>query len=163
VYEPSALVRHRHEYAQLRVQITDFGVGFYAYLVRSAIAYPRQQFAIASFGLWWLWRRNIRRLLLSLMHPWPVARALILTEMRGSLIGLGRYQQALPAAAVIARAFGPIAPVAPLDVACAGVVSTRTSAPLNATQAPDSDVPGGRRLPHHTMRARCRSWCPALR
>jgi hypothetical protein len=50
VYEPSALVRHRHEYAQLRVQITDFGVGFYAYLVRSAIAYPRQQFAIAFLG-----------------------------------------------------------------------------------------------------------------
>ena len=30
VYEPSALVRHRHrrDYAQLRTQITNFGIGF---------------------------------------------------------------------------------------------------------------------------------------
>ncbi|HSF29353.1 MAG TPA: glycosyltransferase [Candidatus Tectomicrobia bacterium] len=36
VYEPNTIVRHRHrrKYAQPRVQITDFGLGFYAYLVR---------------------------------------------------------------------------------------------------------------------------------
>jgi hypothetical protein len=53
VYEPNAIVRHRHrpEYAQLRVQITDFGLDFYAHLVRSAIAYPRQRFTIACFGV----------------------------------------------------------------------------------------------------------------
>ena len=136
VYEPSAIVRHRHrhDYAQLRVQITDFGVGFYAYLVRSAIAYPHQRFAIASFGLWWLWRRSIRRLLLSLIHPWPVPRDLILAELRGSLIGLGRYHKARRTAAVIAQTFGPIAPVAPLDATCERVVSTKTSAPFDGTQ-----------------------------
>jgi GT2 family glycosyltransferase len=107
VYEPSALVRHRHrrDYAQLRVQITDFGVGFYAYLVRNAIAYPRQRFVIACFGLWWLWRRSLRRLLLSLVHPWPFPRDLILAELRGSLIGLGRYQRARRTAAAIAQSF----------------------------------------------------------
>jgi O-antigen biosynthesis protein len=126
VYEPSALVRHRHrrDYAQLQTQITDFGVGFYAYLVRSAIAYPRQRFAIASFGLWWLWRRSIRRLLLSLIRPRPFPRGLILAELRGSFAGLRRYQQAQRTAAAIAQAFGPVAPVAPLDDTCEGVVST---------------------------------------
>jgi GT2 family glycosyltransferase len=136
VYEPSALVRHRHrrDYAQLREQITDFGVGFYAYLVRSAIAYPRQRFAIASFGLWWLWRRNIRRLLLSLMSPRTFRRDLIGAELRGSFVGLGRYWQAQRAAAAIARAFGPVAPVAPLDDTCEGVVSTPTSVPRDVTR-----------------------------
>jgi O-antigen biosynthesis protein len=107
VYEPSALVRHRHrrEYAQLRVQITDFGVGFYAYLVRNAIAYSRQRFAITCFGLWWLWSRSIRRLLLSLIHPWPFPRDLILAELRGSLIGLCRYQRARRTATAIAQSF----------------------------------------------------------
>jgi O-antigen biosynthesis protein len=137
VYEPSALVRHRHrrDYAQLRIQITDFGVGFYAYLVRSAIAYPRQRLAIARFGLWWLWKRNIRRLLLSLLRPWPFPRDLILAELWGSLLGLGRYQQARRMAAAIARAFGPVAPMTPLDAPCEGVVSPRTSAPFDAPQA----------------------------
>jgi glycosyltransferase involved in cell wall biosynthesis len=136
VYEPSALVRHRHrrDYAQLRMQITDFGVGFHAYLVRSAIAYPHQRFAIACFGLWWLWRRSIRRLLLSSIHPSPVARDLILAELRGSLIGLGRYHKARRTAAVIAQTFGPIAPVASLDASCERVVSTKTSAPFDGTQ-----------------------------
>jgi hypothetical protein len=136
VYEPSALVRHRHrrDYAQLRRQITDFGVGFYSYLVRSAIAYPHQRFAIACFGLWWLCRRSIRRLLLSLMHPWPVARDLILAELRGSLVGLGRYHKARRIAAVIAQTFGPIAPVAPLDASCERVVSTKASAPFDGRQ-----------------------------
>jgi O-antigen biosynthesis protein len=108
-------------------------VGFYAYLVRSAMAYPRQRLAIARFGLWWLWRRSIRRLLLSLLRPWPFPRDLILAELRGSLIGLGRYQQARRTAAVIARAFGPVAPIVPLDATREGVVSTQTSMPLDVT------------------------------
>ena len=144
VYEPSALVRHRHrrDYAQLRVQITDFGVGFHAYLVRSAIAYPHQRFAIACFGLWWLWRRSIRRLLLSFIHPRPMARALILAELRGSLIGLGRYHKARRTAAVIAQAFGPIAPVAPLDATCEGSCQQRHRRRSMEHRPTDGDVRG---------------------
>jgi GT2 family glycosyltransferase len=138
VYEPSALVRHRHrrDYAQLRVQITDFGVGFHAYLVRSAIAYPQLRFAIACFGLRWLWRRSIRRLLLSLIHPWPAPRDLILAELWGSLIGLSRYHKARRIAAVIAQAFGPLAPIAPLDSMCERVESIKTSAPFDGIHTP---------------------------
>ena len=63
-----------------------------------------------------------------------VPRDLILAELRGSLIGLGRYHKARRTAAVIAQTFGPIAPVAPLDATCERVVSTKTSAPFDGTQ-----------------------------
>ena len=105
-YEPSALVRHRHrrDYAQLRSQITDFGVGFYAYLVRTGIAYPHLRFAITRFACGWLWRRNVRRLLTSLIRPWPFPRDLIVAELWGSLRGLGRYPKARRTADAITRA-----------------------------------------------------------
>jgi O-antigen biosynthesis protein len=105
-YEPSALVRHRHrrDYAQLRTQITDFGIGFYAYLMRTGIAYPHLRFAITRFAFGWLWRRNLRRLLASLMWPWPFPRDLIVAELWGSLRGLGRYPKARRTANAIARA-----------------------------------------------------------
>jgi glycosyltransferase involved in cell wall biosynthesis len=107
VYEPSALVRHRHrrEYAQLRTQITNNGVGFYAYLVRSALVYKDERWAFIRLGLWWLWWWNIRRLLISLLHPGRFPRDLILGELCGSLIGLGRYQKARRMAARIAQSF----------------------------------------------------------
>jgi GT2 family glycosyltransferase len=107
VYEPSAIVRHRHrrDYAQLRQQITDFGIGFYAYLVRTGLAYPGLRFTIARLAIWWLWRRNFRRLLLSLMRPWPFPRELIVAELVGSLRGLGRYPVARRRAEAIARAY----------------------------------------------------------
>jgi GT2 family glycosyltransferase len=105
-YEPSALVRHRHrrDYAQLRTQITDFGIGFYAYLVRTGIAYPHLRFIITRFALEWFWRRNVRRLLVSLMRPRPFPRDLIVAELWGSLRGLGRYPKACRTAAALARA-----------------------------------------------------------
>ena len=42
VYEPAALVRHRHRrnYAELKTQLTNNGIGLYAYLSRSARAWP---------------------------------------------------------------------------------------------------------------------------
>jgi O-antigen biosynthesis protein len=107
VYEPSALVRHRHrrDYAQLRRQITDFGVGFYAYLVRSAMTYRDERWALIRLGLWQLWWWNIRRLFISFVHPGRLPRDLIFAELRGSLMGLGRYQKARRMSARIARSF----------------------------------------------------------
>ena len=105
VYEPKAIVFHRHrrDYAQLRTQLTNNGIGFYSYLVRSAMAYPDQRFAILRFGIWWLWWWNIRRLLLSFKDPGNFPRDLILAELRGSFIGLFRYQKSRRMAKKIAR------------------------------------------------------------
>jgi glycosyltransferase involved in cell wall biosynthesis len=96
VYEPAALVRHRHrrDYALLRTQLANNGIGFYAFLSRSVRAYPRERRAIVGLGLWWLWRWNLRRLLISYLHPAHFPRDLILAELRGSLAGLVRYRQA---------------------------------------------------------------------
>jgi glycosyltransferase involved in cell wall biosynthesis len=105
VYEPKAIVFHRHrrDYAQLRTQLTNNGIGFYSYLVRSARAYPEERFSIIRFGIWWLWWWNIRRLLLSFKDPGEFPRDLILAELRGSFIGLFRYQKSRRIAKKIAQ------------------------------------------------------------
>lgn len=109
VYEPSALVRHRHRrnYAQLHTQIGNNGIGFYSYLVRSFLAYPKQRTAILQLGIWWFWWWNLRRLLKSYMHARRFPRGLIMAELRGSIVGLRRYFQARRTAAAIAHRFGP--------------------------------------------------------
>ena len=89
VYEPRAIVRHRHrrDYAKLRTQLTNNGIGFYAYLVRSALTYPDERFNFFRLGLWWLWWWNIRRWLISLGDPDRFPRDLIVAELWGSLVG----------------------------------------------------------------------------
>ena len=93
VYEPNAIVRHRHrrEYRDLRSQIENNGIGFYSYMVRSARAYPRERMAFARFGAWWWWSWNLRRLLRSLVGREPIPRDLIAAECVGSCKGLWRY------------------------------------------------------------------------
>jgi glycosyltransferase involved in cell wall biosynthesis len=110
VYEPGALVFHCHrrDYDQLRAQIANNGVGFYSYIVRSALNYPDERFAFVRLGLWWLWWWNIRRLLISFLRPSRFPRDLILAELRGSLKGLIRYQKSRRIAARIARNFAHV-------------------------------------------------------
>jgi GT2 family glycosyltransferase len=112
VYEARAVVRHRHrrEYAQLRTQLANNGVGFYSYLVRSALVYPDERLGFIRLGLWWFWWWNVRRLLISLVAPSRFPRDLIVAELLGSLIGLGRYRKARQTAAEIAKRFGPPTP-----------------------------------------------------
>ncbi len=96
LYEPAAVVRHRHrrDLPALHAQITNNGVGFYAFLVRSALAYPQQRGAIVAFGLRWWWGWSVRRWLLSHVRPTRFPRDLIVAELRGSLRGLTRYPRA---------------------------------------------------------------------
>jgi glycosyltransferase involved in cell wall biosynthesis len=94
VYEPAAIVRHRHrrDLPALRTQITNNGIGFYSYLVRTARAYPDERTAIVRLGLWWLWWWSIRRLLRSFVRPAPIPRSLMIAELIGSVVGLRRYE-----------------------------------------------------------------------
>lgn len=110
VYEPRAIVYHRHrrDYAQLRTQITNNGVGFYSYLVRSALAYPEERLAFLRFGIWWLWWWNIRRLVISFKDPERFPRDLIIAELRGSFSGLFRYRKSRRKAKKIAQSFNPV-------------------------------------------------------
>jgi GT2 family glycosyltransferase len=96
VYEPAAIVRHRHRetYAQLRTQIANNGVGFYSYLVRSALAWPDERLAFIRLAWWWLRYWNLRRLLRSFIGKERIPRDLILAELIGSFRGLTRYPRA---------------------------------------------------------------------
>ena len=96
VYEPRAIVRHRHrrDYAALKTQIANNGVGLYSYFVCSAGAYPDERIAFLRFGLWWMWYWNIRRLIKSYLRPHRLPRELIVAELLGGLVGLFRYQAA---------------------------------------------------------------------
>ncbi|MDQ4077918.1 MAG: glycosyltransferase [Chloroflexota bacterium] len=112
VYEPNAIVRHRHrrDYSKLREQIANNGIGFYSYLVRTALTYPEERYTCLRLGLWWLWWWNIRRWLISLVHPDRFPRDLIEAELKGSLLGLARYQRARPIASRIEDTFGSLTP-----------------------------------------------------
>lgn len=94
VYEPAATVRHRHRrsYAELRTQIANNGVGFYAYLVRTARTYPEDRGAVIRLGAWWLWWWNVRRLIAGLFGRGQVPLDLVIAELKGSLAGLTRFR-----------------------------------------------------------------------
>ena len=111
VYEPAAIVRHRHRrsYAELRTQITNNGIGFYAYLVRTARAHPEDRAAVARLGLWWMCWWNARRLLRSLLRPSAFPMDLVFAEIKGSFVGLKRYAAARRQAARIAMQFADAA------------------------------------------------------
>jgi GT2 family glycosyltransferase len=105
VYEPAAVVRHRHrrDHVQLRTQLANNGIGLYAFFVRSALAYPKMRTAIVRFALWWFWWWNLRRLLLSFVRRGGLPRNLIVAELLGVLKGVVRYPAARRAAARVAR------------------------------------------------------------
>ena len=96
VYEPAALVWHKHRvtFEELRIQLKNNGIGLYSYFVRSARTYPHRRWLIIRFGLWWFWKWNVRRLVKSFIVKPPIPRALIFAELCGSLSGLGRYSKA---------------------------------------------------------------------
>ncbi|MCA1563352.1 MAG: glycosyltransferase [Acidobacteria bacterium] len=108
IYEPRAIVRHRHrrDYEQLRTQIANNGIGLYAYLVRSALTYRDERAALLRLAVWWLWWWNVRRLLISFVRPGRFPRDLIIAELRGSLVGLTRYARARRRVREIVATFG---------------------------------------------------------
>jgi len=103
VYEPRAIVRHRHRrtLSELRRQIADHGISFSAYVVRSGLAYPEERWAFARLACWW-YAKTAFRVLLPKATPTRTLRGLGLAELRGCVTGLGRYPVARRAAARLA-------------------------------------------------------------
>jgi glycosyltransferase involved in cell wall biosynthesis len=103
VYEPSAVVRHHHRrtLAELRDQIRDHGIGFSAYVVRSALAYPDERWAFGRLACWWFAKLAFRAVFPK-DSPRRALRALALAELRGCLTGLGRYPVARRSAELLA-------------------------------------------------------------
>ena len=109
VYEPQALVWHRHrrDYPRFHAQMTNNGIGFYAYLVRNWLAFPDERVALFRLGVWWFWYWSVLRLLKSFIRQGGSSRAIIRAELQGSLVGLGRYQKARQHAKTLARPGDP--------------------------------------------------------
>ena len=113
IYEPNAIVRHRHrrEDNKLVEQIANNGVGFYAYLVRMIQHYPKERIGLIKLGIWWFGWHSLRRLLISYLAPQQISRQLILPELWGSLRGLFRYQKARQNATQIEAQLGSQSPL----------------------------------------------------
>lgn len=104
LYEPAAIVRHRHrpDYDRLRRQIESWGTGSFAVLARSAEAYPDERLRLFRVGLRAL-SSQVRRLAMSLLRPPGFPRGLLVAELRGALKGPTRYRQARRRADELAR------------------------------------------------------------
>lgn len=108
VYEPCAIVRHRHrrDYDRLRTQIRNNGIALYSFFVRSAWAYPEERWSFLLLGLWWLWWWLLRRLLVSFTKPDHFPRDLILAELHGMTQSWLRYPRARQEVKKIGRVYG---------------------------------------------------------
>lgn len=142
VYEPAAIVRHRHrrDYAALRTQIANNGIGFYAYLARVAQAYPDERMAIARLAIWWFSWWSLRRLARTLMGRERIPLDLILVELFGSLRGPSRYRQSRQRAGALAEP--PVAPPAMRQGEAEAVRRVDIAGPLRALD----DISGHRRV-----------------
>jgi glycosyltransferase involved in cell wall biosynthesis len=96
VYEPAAMVRHRHrqDFEHLHTQIANNGIGFYSHLVRNAIEFSEERVGMMKLAWWWMREWNIRRWFQSKFRPVEIPHNLISAELRGSLTGLMRYPKA---------------------------------------------------------------------
>ena len=103
LYEPRAIVRHRHRRSieELRRQVADHGVSFASYVVRSVLAYPGERGAFARLAGWW-WAKLAFRACRPKSSPGWALRRLALAELGGCLLGLTRYPLAKRAATRLA-------------------------------------------------------------
>ncbi|MBM7806997.1 glycosyltransferase involved in cell wall biosynthesis [Geodermatophilus bullaregiensis] len=91
VYEPSAVVRHRHRptMAELARQRRGDGTGNYSILLGAGSRYGRQvRREFLRLAIWWLAQRYARRVVCSVLWPrlWPPA--LVYPELRGVFTAL---------------------------------------------------------------------------
>jgi GT2 family glycosyltransferase len=108
VYEPRAIVRHRHrrEPERLRKQMRDWGKGLFVYMRRSADRYPEERRQFRHLTGWWVRRYILRRYLLSFLRSTAYPRSLIIEEVRGALKSRRAYRDARRGAERTAREWG---------------------------------------------------------
>lgn len=95
VYEPSALIYHRHrrEYAQLRRQLS-FNGSLYALWICIATAYPALWLACLKEGTWWMVQWNLRRWVIATLHKTRFPKDLVNAEFFSAFAGFTSYQKA---------------------------------------------------------------------
>ncbi len=108
MYEPEAMIRHRHrrDYESLKTQIYSNG-SLYALWTSIYSRYPDQRRACIRIGFWWMFYWNVRRWIGSYLYPHQFPRDLIQAELFGGFVGLTTYRKAVKHAEAIERKFGP--------------------------------------------------------
>ncbi|NET30814.1 MAG: glycosyltransferase [Cyanothece sp. SIO1E1] len=111
VYEPRAIIRHRHrrEYEKLKKQLTDNGSA-YSYLVCHFLKYPNARLDLMKWGLWLIKEWHLRKFFNSFLGIIPMPSDIVWGEIKGSFAGLVRYQKACRIATQIEQKFGPLMP-----------------------------------------------------
>ncbi len=110
VYEPRALVYHRHRqtYERLKRQI-NYNGSLMAYIVCGWLSYPDQRIEFVKLSYWWVFKWLLRRWLISKLHPTRLPIDLIEAEIQGSWHGLTLYFKAQQEQELIETQFGPFA------------------------------------------------------
>jgi glycosyltransferase involved in cell wall biosynthesis len=109
VYDPAAVIRHRHRRTDegLSRQLAGNGYGFCSFLVANALAYGQERMRFLYLASWWLWRWQVPRWLLAVVRPTRLPRRLLATELWAGLTGVLRYPTARREARRIAAQHGP--------------------------------------------------------
>jgi GT2 family glycosyltransferase len=95
VYEPAAVVRHRHRmsYGALYNQIRNNGVGFFSYVSRCVREYPEERRGFLKLSWWFFVWWNLRRIIWGAFHPGRAPTELYRAELSGSFVGLMQYNR----------------------------------------------------------------------
>jgi GT2 family glycosyltransferase len=109
VYEPAAIVRHRHrrDYAVLKKQITNNG-SVYAYLVCNALRYSDERWTLFKLGVKWIQIWHFHNLINTLLGVGKLPLDLVLAEAYGCWTGLFTYQKACRMAKKITQELGAL-------------------------------------------------------
>ncbi len=95
VYEPAALVWHRHrrDWSGLRNTLYSYGVGVFAWWTRCLLV--EGELTVLKLATRWFWRRYVKNLIRALLRrPGHMPLDLALAEFRGALAGPNAYLQA---------------------------------------------------------------------
>jgi O-antigen biosynthesis protein len=96
LYEPAALVRHRHRRSleQLQRLLYDYGHATRCYLERVELNFPEDRPGVRQLSRWW-WRHwGLKRWRQSLARPGWFPREFVTAEIRGYRAGRGGYLRA---------------------------------------------------------------------
>jgi GT2 family glycosyltransferase len=107
VYEPRYLAFHQHrrERAALRRQYWTWGLGFFAFLVKSYMTDPPLRPRLRSMTAWWF-KHELAELARSLSGRHALPPDMILAELVGGVVGLfGEYQRSKRRTAIIRNRF----------------------------------------------------------
>ncbi len=108
VYEPNAVVRHRHRrtLAELKKQLTD-NSSYFAYALRSARAFPDEARTIFRQSAYWFFQHCIKKTIGSIRRPNRFPIDIRINEAKASVTAMFRYDKAKIKAAEILAQYGP--------------------------------------------------------